>query len=114
MIPLLLLTSVLSVTADHKGGYHFGGLYKGSCGHDGVYIHDDYSIILCSNGIAYYQPCPPGTKNSHHTNYKNEAYYNTGAFCNVNLVDHGYNLKYGYGPHYGGGKGYGGHRGHLG
>ena len=59
-------------------------LISGSCGHDGVYIQDADSLVLCSNGIAYYQPCPPGTKNSGY-NSQYDDHYTSGSYYNLDV-----------------------------
>ena len=57
---------------------------SGSCGHDGVYIQDADSLVLCSNGIAYYQPCSPGTKNSGYNSHYDD-HYTSGSYYNLNV-----------------------------
>ena len=57
---------------------------SGSCGHDGVYIQDADSLVLCSNGIAYYQPCSPGTKNSGYNSHHDD-HYTSGSYYNLDV-----------------------------
>ena len=74
-------------------------LHAGKCGNDGFYYNDYNSFVICSNGNAYIQPCAPGSKNSGHDRFHYGSSYSYREFCDVNLVDDGYNLKYGYQGH---------------
>ena len=47
--------------------------------------------MMCSNGNSYEQRCAPGSKNSGHEGYAKGADYYIHDFCDVNLVDFGYN-----------------------
>jgi len=67
------------------------------CSIDGLYYKDDMSYVVCSNGYASYQPCPPGTKTDKFPSYKAGYYYGSSDLCSVNLVDFGYG-PYSYMP----------------
>ena len=69
----------------------------GVCSIDGLYYKDDMSYVVCSNGYASYQPCPPGTKTDKFPSYKAGYYYGSSDLCSVNLVDFGYG-PYSYMP----------------
>ncbi|KAK2144360.1 hypothetical protein LSH36_765g01045 [Paralvinella palmiformis] len=84
------------VNVDYYSYQSYNGLYPGKCGADGFYYNDASTIILCSNGNAYVQPCAPGSKNSGQSRYQYGKDYSYNDFCDVNLVD------YGYGAHFGG------------
>ena len=60
---------------------------------DGLYYNDEMTYVVCSNGYASHQPCPPGTKTDKFPTYKAGYYYGSSDLCSVNLVD------LGYGPH---------------
>src|SRR6218665_3488264 len=62
----------------------------GRCRSDGYYYHDKGSIVLCSNGNSYRQPCAPGTLNKDSSHYSQGKSYSYADFCNVNLNDYGY------------------------
>ena len=47
--------------------------------------------MMCSNGNSYEQRCAPGSKNSGHESYAKDADYYIHDFCDVNMVDFGYN-----------------------
>jgi len=67
------------------------------CKIDGLYYKDETSFVVCSNGYASYQPCPPGTKTDKFPSYKAGYYYGSSDLCSMNLVDYGYN-PYSYVP----------------
>ena len=61
------------------------------CAADGFYLRDAESFIICSNGNAFVQRCAPGSKSSGVGKLVNGKYYSHSDFCDVNLVDQGYN-----------------------
>jgi len=67
------------------------------CKIDGLYYKDETSFVVCSNGYASYQPCPPGTKTDKFPSYKAGYYYGSSDLCSMNLVDYGYS-PYSYVP----------------
>lgn len=67
----------------------------GLCGADGFYYNDQGSFVMCSNGNSYVQPCAPGSRNSDQSAYSSGNTYTYRDFCDVNLVDYGYNLAHG-------------------
>jgi hypothetical protein len=70
--------------------YYYGGKFQGSCSNDGLYYKDDTTFVICSNGYASEQPCPPGTKTGGYPSYQAGYYYGYTDLCSVNLVDYGY------------------------
>jgi hypothetical protein len=62
----------------------------GTCSNDGLYYKDDSTFVICSNGYASEQPCPPGTKTGGYPSYQAGYYYGYTDLCSVNLVDYGY------------------------
>jgi hypothetical protein len=50
---------------------------------------------MCSNGNAYVQRCAPGSRNSGYNRYQKGNAYVYNDFCDVNLVDYGYNAYQG-------------------
>ena len=73
----------------------FSICFSGKCGADGFYYNNEYSFVMCSNGNAYVQKCAPGSRNSGHNRYNNGNAYYYNDFCDVNLVDYGYNVPHG-------------------
>jgi len=47
--------------------------------------------MMCSNGNAFEQMCAPGSKNSGYEQYSTGVNYYIHDFCDVNMVDSGYN-----------------------
>ena len=68
------------------------------CSIDGLYYKDEKSFVVCSNGYASYQPCPPGTKTDKFPSYTAGYYYGSSDLCTTNLVDYGFS-PYSYMPH---------------
>ena len=68
------------------------------CSIDGLYYKDEKSFVVCSNGYASYQPCPPGTKTDKFPSYTAGYYYGSSDLCTMNLVDYGFS-PYSYMPH---------------
>ena len=62
----------------------------GVCTIDGLYYKNEMSYVVCSNGYASHQPCPPGTKTEKFPSYKAGYYYGASDLCSINLVDFGY------------------------
>lgn len=78
--------------------YYYGGKFNGVCSIDGLYYKDEKSFVVCSNGYASYQPCPPGTKTDKFPSYTAGYYYGSSDLCSMNLVDYGYS-PHSYMPH---------------
>lgn len=70
--------------------YYYGGKFQGTCSIDGLYYKDDTTFVICSNGYASEQPCPPGTKTAGYPSYQAGYYYGYTDLCSINLVDYGY------------------------
>ena len=66
--------------------YTFTSFTLGSCNIGGLYYNDATSIIICTNTRAFFQPCPPGTKNSGLQSYITGTKYTENSFCDVNLI----------------------------
>ena len=62
---------------------------SGVCSIDGLYYKDEMTYVVCSNGFASHQPCPPGTKTDKFPSYRAGFYYGSSDLCSVNLVDLG-------------------------
>ncbi len=75
-------------------------LSPGSCGKDGFYYNDDYSFMICANGNGYEQRCAPGSRNSGYEKYAHADTIYFHDFCDVNLVDEGYNIPQGHSAGY--------------
>lgn len=73
-------------------GYSYYGKYSGKCGKDGLYYKDSASFVFCVDGQDYVQPCAPGSRNSGYGKFSYGKQYSQRDFCDVNLVDSGYNV----------------------
>ena len=69
----------------------------GVCSIDGLYYKDEMSFVVCSNGYASHQPCPPGTKTDKFPSYTSGYYYGSSDLCSVNLINAGFD-PYSYAP----------------
>ena len=70
-------------------------LSLGMCQKDGSFVLDEDSLLVCSNGYAFHQFCPPGSKNSGKP-FSQGDNYNTNGLCDINLL----HLNQGYGDTY--------------
>lgn len=64
---------------------------QGECVGDGLYYMDEHSFIMCNSKNFYIQPCSPGTMNRPYDGYASGDKYDFENFCDINLVDIGYN-----------------------
>ncbi len=58
-----------------------------------MYFHSEISFVVCSGGYAHEQLCAPGTRNSGPRNFVPGQEYIYQDFCDVNLVNSGYQTQ---------------------